>query len=181
MKMADRKYQEAKKVHNIAGILANRCHMDIDDVYTKIIWPLAQKFESTYNAFLLSVTYGCSGWVMCRNPEVMDNLEIEDSVRDELINMIKVRMAPQPKKVRADVEVTCFSIHGVDGIRAAMVCNCVNLFQIVGGDREIDFANCRFSSFSIIITLAFEWDANAFITSVLLKKLERKVCPSRLA
>ena len=30
-------------------------------------------------------------------------------------------MAPQPKKVRADIEVTCFSIHGVDGIRDAMV------------------------------------------------------------
>lgn len=32
-------------------------------------------------------------------------------------------MAPQPKKVRADIEVTCFSIHGVDGIRDAMVIN----------------------------------------------------------
>ena len=30
-------------------------------------------------------------------------------------------MAPQPKKVRADIEVTCFSIHGVDGSRDAMV------------------------------------------------------------
>ena len=30
-------------------------------------------------------------------------------------------MAPQPKKVRADIEVTCFSIHAVDGIRDAMV------------------------------------------------------------
>lgn len=37
MKIADKKYQEAKKVHNIAGILANHCHMDIDDVYLKII------------------------------------------------------------------------------------------------------------------------------------------------
>lgn len=56
MRIADKKYQEAKKVHNIAGILANHCHMDIDDVYVKIIWPLAHKYDSAYNAFLLSVS-----------------------------------------------------------------------------------------------------------------------------
>ena len=56
MKIADNKYQEAKKVHNIAGILANHCHMDIDDVYLKIFWPLAHKYDSAYNAFLLSVS-----------------------------------------------------------------------------------------------------------------------------
>ena len=51
----------------------------------------------------------------------MDDLEIDESVRNELIGLISMRMAPQAKKVRADIEVTCFSIHGVDGIRAAMV------------------------------------------------------------
>ena len=53
--------------------------------------------------------------------EVLADLDIEDSIRQQLIELIKTRMAPQPKKVRADIEVTCFSIHGVDGIRDAMV------------------------------------------------------------
>lgn len=56
-----------------------------------------------------------------RHPEVLADLDIEDSIRQQLIELIKTRMAPQPKKVRADIEVTCFSIHGVDGIRDAMV------------------------------------------------------------
>lgn len=59
----------------------------------------------------------------------MDDLEIEESVRNELIGLISMRMAPQAKKVRADIEVTCFSIHGVDGIRAAMVSEYDELFN----------------------------------------------------
>lgn len=58
MNIANKKYQEAKKVHNIAGILANRCHLDIDDVYQSIVWPLSKRYESAYNAFLISVSYG---------------------------------------------------------------------------------------------------------------------------
>ena len=121
MKIADKKYQEAKKVHNIAGILANHCHMDIDDVYVKIIWPLAHKYDSAYNAFLLSVSYLCVYLITNSTPEVFSGLEVDESVCSELTSLIATRMAPQAKKVRADMEVTCFSIHGVDGIRAAMV------------------------------------------------------------
>ena len=126
MKIADKKYQEAKKVHNIAGILANRCHMDIDDVYTRIVWPLAHVYESAYNAFLLSVSWVSLRSLTDRNPDVLKDLNIDDSVRLELAGLIASRMAPQAKKVRADIEVTCFSIHGVDGIRAAMVRPCVS-------------------------------------------------------
>ena len=52
---------------------------------------------------------------------MLSEMGIEQSIIDELIPLITSRMAPQAKKVRADLEVTCFSIHGVDGIRAAIV------------------------------------------------------------
>ena len=57
MKEAEKRYKEAKKVHNIAGILSNRCKINIDTVYETIIWPLSAKYQSAYNAFLLSVSY----------------------------------------------------------------------------------------------------------------------------
>lgn len=56
MKEAEKRYKEAKKVHNIAGILSNRCKISIDTVYENIIWPLSRKYQSAYNAFLLSVS-----------------------------------------------------------------------------------------------------------------------------
>ena len=57
----------------------------------------------------------------CSTPDVITDLGIDHSVAEELISLINARMSPQAKKVRSDIEVTCFSIHGVDGIRAAMV------------------------------------------------------------
>ena len=56
LRVTDSRYQEAKKVHNIAGILANRCNISVDDIYNKIIWPLADKYTSAYNAFMISVS-----------------------------------------------------------------------------------------------------------------------------
>ncbi|CBK25423.2 uncharacterized protein [Blastocystis hominis] len=113
MKEAEKRYKEAKKVHNIAGILSNRCKISIDTVYESIIWPLSAKYQSAYNAFLLSVS----------NPEILNDLSVDPPVIAELVSLINARMSPQAKKVRSDIEVTCFSIHGVDGIRAAMVKN----------------------------------------------------------
>lgn len=46
---------------------------------------------------------------------------MDESVRKQLQELIATRMAPQAQKVRADIEATCFSIQGVDGLRAAMV------------------------------------------------------------
>ena len=47
--------------------------------------------------------------------------DVDEAVRKQLQELIATRMAPQAQKVRADIEATCFSIQGVDGLRAAMV------------------------------------------------------------
>jgi len=41
---------------------------------------------------------------------------------DELKSYIAKRLTPQPTKIRADVEVTCFGYEGIDGIKAALRC-----------------------------------------------------------
>ena len=46
---------------------------------------------------------------------------MDEAVRKQLQELIATRMVPQAQKVRADIEATCFSIQGVDGLRAAMV------------------------------------------------------------
>lgn len=97
--------------------------MSVDDIYTKIIWPLSDKFNSGYNGFTLSLSQFLKSSIHFSHPEILADLEIDESIRTQLLDLIKTRMAPQPKKVRADIEVTCFSIHGVDGIRDAMVGN----------------------------------------------------------
>ncbi len=43
-----------------------------------------------------------------------------DPVADELKSYIGKRLTPQPTKVRADVEVTCFGYDGIDAVKAAL-------------------------------------------------------------
>ena len=38
---------------------------------------------------------------------------LTEGVRDAIIKNVKRRMTPQPLKIRADVELTCFSYDGV--------------------------------------------------------------------
>lgn len=43
-----------------------------------------------------------------------------DVVRNELTSYIGKRLTPQPTKVRADVEVTCFGYEGIDAVKTAL-------------------------------------------------------------
>jgi hypothetical protein len=40
--------------------------------------------------------------------------------QNDLLTYIKRRLAPQPVKIRADIEVTCFTYEGIDAIKAAL-------------------------------------------------------------
>lgn len=41
-------------------------------------------------------------------------------IKQDLLTYIKRRLAPQPVKIRADIEVTCFTYEGIDAIKAAL-------------------------------------------------------------
>lgn len=43
-----------------------------------------------------------------------------DIVKHELQSYISKRLMPQPTKVRADVEVTCFGYEGIDAVKTAL-------------------------------------------------------------
>ena len=117
---AERNYQEAKKVHNIASVLANRSAISLDNIYTRIIWPLAETYQSVYNAFMISVRFSFDYRFIASKPEILQECDVDETVRKQLQELIVTRMAPQAQKVRADIEATCFSLQGVDGLRAAM-------------------------------------------------------------
>jgi translation initiation factor 2 subunit 1 len=52
---------------------------------------------------------------------VFENMTIEEDVFAELQANIARRLTPQPVRIRADVEVTCFSSEGIDAIKTALV------------------------------------------------------------
>ena len=55
-----------------------------------------------------------------RDPTLLDKYELEDNVKDCLIKEITHRLAEQPFKIQAQVDVTCFTTEGVRAIQEAL-------------------------------------------------------------
>src|SRR5579871_5761093 len=55
------------------------------------------------------------------NPDMWNEIKFpNEAVKEELTTYIGKRLMPQPTKVRADVEVTCFGYDGIDAVKDAL-------------------------------------------------------------
>ena len=79
-------------------------------------WPLYEKYGHAFNAFKIMVTDPKSIF----NDISIRNETIDDSVKQALVKDICRRMTPQPLKIRADLEITCFEGDGIECIKLAM-------------------------------------------------------------
>lgn len=52
--------------------------------------------------------------------DIFAGLEVSAELKNDLLTYIKRRLAPQPVKIRADIEVTCFTYEGIDAIKTAL-------------------------------------------------------------
>ena len=53
--------------------------------------------------------------------DIFEGLDIDEETKNSIKNYIKRRLAPQPTKIRADIEVTCFAYEGIDAVKHALV------------------------------------------------------------
>ena len=108
------RFNKAKAVHGVMRHLAERRKYFLEDLYEKIGWPLYKKFGHAYDAFKLAIS---------EDKSVVDpfaELEIDADLKEELKTYILRRLAPQPIKIRSDIEVSCFTYEGIDAIREAL-------------------------------------------------------------
>lgn len=109
----EERYNKSKMVHSIMRHVAEKTNTPIESLYQSIAWPLNKKYGHSVDAFKLSIT----------NPDVWKGVTFpSDMVKDELQSYIGKRLTPQPTKVRADVEVTCFGYDGIDAVKDALRC-----------------------------------------------------------
>lgn len=107
----EEKYTKSKMVHSILRHVAEKTKTPLRELYETIGWPLHRKYGHTVDAFKLSIT----------NPDVWSEVKFPtDVIRQELQQYISRRLTPQPTKVRADVEVTCFGYEGINAIKVAL-------------------------------------------------------------
>eukprot|EP00563_Minutocellus_polymorphus_P016921 CAMPEP_0181051838 /NCGR_PEP_ID=MMETSP1070-20121207/17263_1 /TAXON_ID=265543 /ORGANISM="Minutocellus polymorphus, Strain NH13" /LENGTH=382 /DNA_ID=CAMNT_0023130877 /DNA_START=135 /DNA_END=1281 /DNA_ORIENTATION=+ len=113
------RYNKAKAVHGVLRHLAERRKLFLEDLYERIGWPLYKKYGHAYDAFKLALADEALGGATDRDDPFAE-LDIPTDMLDELKAYIRRRLAPQPIKVRADVEVSCFTYEGIDAIRDAL-------------------------------------------------------------
>eukprot|EP00761_Pharyngomonas_kirbyi_P012414 gb/GECH01012441.1/.p1 GENE.gb/GECH01012441.1/~~gb/GECH01012441.1/.p1 ORF type:complete len:304 (+),score=64.24 gb/GECH01012441.1/:1-912(+) len=105
------KYMKSRAVHSIMRHCAEISEMELDDLYVNVAWPLYKKFGHAFEAFRAALV----------EPDtVFEGLNVETKIRDTLLDIIQKRMKPQPVKLRADLEVTCFGYEGIDAIKEAL-------------------------------------------------------------
>ncbi|KAI1766194.1 translation initiation factor 2, alpha subunit [Hypoxylon sp. FL1150] len=107
----EERYNKSKMVHSIMRHVAEKTQTPIETLYESIAWPLNKRYGHSIDAFKLSIT----------NPDVWSDITFtSEAVADELKSYIGKRLTPQPTKVRADIEVTCFEYEGIDAVKAAL-------------------------------------------------------------
>ena len=112
----------------------------LEQLYEQIAWPLGRKYGHTYDAFKLALTYVChpflfpSFFFLCETkrlwltygvsePDVVFQslpTPVQPAVLSVLTSTIARRLTPQPIKLRADIELTCYTPAGIDAIKKAL-------------------------------------------------------------
>lgn len=85
----------------------------LEMLYDTVAWPLSKTYGHPYDAFKLALT----------EPETVFSVldpRPPQPVLDALLAMIARRLTPQPIKLRADIELTCYTKAGIDAIKHAL-------------------------------------------------------------
>jgi translation initiation factor 2 subunit 1 len=120
----EEKFAKSKLVHTIMKHVAETTGTDVEELYKQIGWPLYKLYGHAHNAFSMMITDEETEAIFQRiKDEVFDGKDIPiltPDVKEGLLKNIRRRLTPQPIKIRADVEMTCFNYDGIEHIKTAM-------------------------------------------------------------
>ncbi|KAI8774302.1 Eukaryotic translation initiation factor 2 subunit 1 [Biomphalaria glabrata] len=113
----EEKFAKAKAVNSIlrhvAELMGYKSNEKLEELYEKTAWFFDTKYNkagSSYEAFKHAV----------QNPNVLDELDIDEATKKCLHDNICRRLTPQSVKIRADIDVACTYYEGVDAVKRAL-------------------------------------------------------------
>eukprot|EP00529_Nitzschia_sp_RCC80_P025970 CAMPEP_0113461458 /NCGR_PEP_ID=MMETSP0014_2-20120614/11553_1 /TAXON_ID=2857 /ORGANISM="Nitzschia sp." /LENGTH=348 /DNA_ID=CAMNT_0000353223 /DNA_START=164 /DNA_END=1210 /DNA_ORIENTATION=+ /assembly_acc=CAM_ASM_000159 len=115
VKACEERFNKAKAVHSVLRHLAERRKYFLEELYQRIGWPLYRKYGHAFDAFKLAISEDKSAG------DPFEDLDVAQDLKDELKSYILRKLAPQPIKIRSDIEVSCFTYEGIDAIREALI------------------------------------------------------------
>ncbi|CAB9508445.1 Eukaryotic translation initiation factor 2 subunit 1 [Seminavis robusta] len=110
----EERFNKAKAVHGVFRHVCERRKFYLEDIYERIGWPLYKKYGHAYDAFRLAISDEKNA------VDPFTDIDVPQDLKDEIKTYILRRLAPQPIKIRSDIEVSCFTYEGIDAIRDAL-------------------------------------------------------------
>jgi translation initiation factor 2 subunit 1 len=120
----EERFNKSKAVHSIMRHVAEKTNVPLEELYQAVGWPLYRKYGHAYDAFKIAISYvHAYHFVNIRQSDnVFASLTMPNpAVLPALVAQIARRLTPQPAKIRADIEVTCFSYDGIDAIKTSLL------------------------------------------------------------
>lgn len=108
----EERYFKSKTVHSIMKHLAKTENVTLESLYDQFGWPLYETYNHAYDAFKLAL----------QDPDkVFGDLLPPGPMREKLLVSIKHRLTRKAVKIRADIEVSCFTYEGIDAVKEALI------------------------------------------------------------
>ena len=116
-KLFEVKFADAKAVQSIMKHIASQLNNETEEVCKKVSWPLYRQSGHPIDALRrLGSSNGEDVVSVLRSYEGFST-EIETA----LVDVVTRKLTPQPVKIRADIEVSCFDYRGIDAVRTALL------------------------------------------------------------
>ena len=112
IELCKKRYANSKKVEDIVKKLAVHTNNTMEKIYKIIVWPLYKTHKHALDA-LQEILGG--------NQLILDNLKVDQYIKEELMKILKEKLVPQPVKIRADFILKCYTFEGIDAIKEALL------------------------------------------------------------
>jgi len=122
-KAAETRYSNSKVVQALIRTVAEAARVDMDYLLEKIVWPLQKQYKHHHvlEAFQNSLYDFGEVFDPCFKNCTDKDPESVAAIKQKLESEIRRRLSPQPVKIMAEFEVTCFEVEGIEGIKAALL------------------------------------------------------------
>ena len=106
-------YSKSKFVHSILSYVASaQQSASLQELYEKIGWPLYHDYTHAVDGF--------EAIMKGENKEFIDKVDLPHNVKKLFMDTLTAKMETKAVRIQADIQVTCFSYEGVEGIKPAL-------------------------------------------------------------
>ena len=107
----EKRFNDYRSLMNLLSYTAIDKKIPLEDVVKSVSYPLTQQYGNAYQALQASNT----------KPEIIDNLEIDQAIKDSLRTQIQRMFTPQELRIHSTFEAEVLSTAGVNALKEALV------------------------------------------------------------